>query len=215
METKKHNIGEFLENLSSASSTPGGGSASALTGSIAASLVSMVARLTLTKKEDQFVAVAAEMEDVVSKADQLRDQLLDLADQDTAAFDGVMAAYRLPKSTDEEKSSRSEKIQDALKHATEVPYHIAEACNDILMLVDVVANRGVRTAVSDAGTAAGLAEAALHSALLNVDINLKSIKDEKYLHIYHIKKEDLSKAAKIHKNAILVVVEDWINPEHE
>lgn len=214
METKNLSISEYMEKLSAGSSTPGGGSASAVTGSIAAALVAMIARLTMAKKEGGYEAVAAQMEEVAAHADDLRDHLLLLADEDSAAFEKVLEAYRLPKESDAERETRDVEIQKAMRHAIEVPFHIAERCNTVLHLSEVVANKGVRTAVSDAGTAAGLAEAALHSALLNVDINLKSVKDQKYIHLYHLKKEDLAKNAKMHKRATLAIVEDWVNPEH-
>ncbi|MBI1729508.1 cyclodeaminase/cyclohydrolase family protein [Candidatus Acetothermia bacterium] len=212
--TQKLSIHEYLDHLAAASPTPGGGNASAVCGSFAAALVAMVSRLTLNKREEPFLAYAREMEETTRLADRLRLDLLELADQDCSAFDSVMAAYKLPKATDPEKQRRKEKIQAALKQATEVPYHIAERCQKVLELAQRVADKGARTAVSDAGTAAGLAEAALHSALLNVDINLKAIKDEKFVHLYHKKRVDLAKQARIRKDAILTIVEDWINPEN-
>jgi formiminotetrahydrofolate cyclodeaminase len=214
MDTKKLSIEEYLEQLSSSNATPGGGNAAALAGSLAASLVSMVCRLTLGKKDEPYAAAHAEMEEVVAKADQLRDELIDLGDEDCSAFDAVMACYKLPKDTDEEKAARKDQMQSALKNATEVPFHIAERCEKVLELAQTAANKGVRTAVSDAGTSAGLAEASLHSALLNVDINLKYIKDEKYVHLYHKKRVDLAHQAQVRKDAILAIVEDWINPEN-
>jgi formiminotetrahydrofolate cyclodeaminase len=212
--TQDLSIHEYLEHLAAASSTPGGGNASAVCGSFAAALVAMVSRLTLNKKEEPFLGYAREMEETTRMADRLRLELLELADQDCTAFDHVMASYKLTKTTDQEKQARKEEIQAALKHATEVPYHIAERCGQVLELAQSVADKGVRTAVSDAGTAAGLAEAALHSALLNVDINLKAIKDEKYVHLYHKKRVDLAKQARTRKDAILTTVEDWISPEN-
>lgn len=214
METKKLAIEQYLEQLSSSAATPGGGNAAALTGSLAACLVSMVCRLTLGKKDEPYASVHGQMEEIVSQSDKLRDELVDLGDQDCAAFDAVMACYKLPNSSDEEKAARKEQMQAALKNATEVPFHIAERCDKVLELAQEAANKGVRTAVSDAGTSAGLAEAALHSALLNVDINLKYIKDEKYVHLYHKKRVDLAHQAQVRRRAILAIVEDWINPEN-
>ena len=213
MKTVDLTLRAFLEKLASSAPTPGGGSASAISGSIAAALVAMIGRLTLNKKVQEYQLVASEMEEIVQKADHFSNELVELADRDSAAFDRVMAAYRLPKSTEGEQAARQRAIQEALKGATEVPYRIAEACEAVLELAQRAAAKGVRTAVSDAGTAAALAEAGLHSALLNVDINLKSIQDEKYRHLYHKKCIDLAKQARIRKDAILAIVEDWIRPE--
>jgi formiminotetrahydrofolate cyclodeaminase len=212
MKIADSTLREYLERLASSAPTPGGGSASAVVGGMAAALVAMIGRLTLNKKGQEYRAVADEMQEIVQKADVLRAELLALADRDSAAFDRVMAAYRLPKSTDSEQKERQETLQEALRGATEAPYRIAEACETVLELAQRAAAKGVRMAVSDAGTAAALAEAGLHSALLNVDINLKSIQDEKYRHLYHKKCTDLAKQARIRKDAILTVVEDWIRP---
>ncbi len=204
---------EFLERLASSTPTPGGGSAAAVAGSMAAALVAMLGRITLKRREPEYQAVASEMEEITWKADRLREGLVRLADQDAQAFERVLAAYRLPQSSERAKEERQQAIQEALKGATEVPYRISEACATVLELAQQAAAKGVRSAVSDAGTAAGLAEAAIHAALLNVDINLKLIQDEKYRHLYHKKCADLAKQAKIRKEAILAIVEDWIRPE--
>ncbi len=213
MTTAELKLREFSDRLASAAPTPGGGSASATAGSLAAALVAMVGRLTLGKLEgEEHVVEREQMEQAVQTADRLRLELLELADRDAEAFEQVMAAYRLPKSTEEEKSKRRATLQEALKGATEVPYRIAEICEEVLQLAKTMADRGARTAVSDAGTAASLAAAALHSALLNVDINLKHIKDERYRHVYHKKREDLARQAQVQRDAILAIVEDWIRP---
>lgn len=213
MNTANLTIRELLEKIASSAPTPGGGSASAVAGSMAAALVAMIGRLTLNRKGKEYQLVASEMEAIVQKADHLRDELLSLADRDAAAFERVMAAYRLPKSSESEQATRQQAVQEALKGATDVPHRIAAACEAVLELAQRAAAKGVRSAVSDAGTAASLAEAGLHSALLNVDINLRSIQDEKYRHLYHKKCSDIAKQARVRKDAILAIVEDWIRPE--
>ncbi len=213
MNTANLTLREFFDKLSSAAPTPAGGAASAVVGGMAAALVAMMGRLTLKRQEKEYQRVASEMKEIVQRADRLRDELLRLADQDAAAFDRVMAAYRLAKSSEREQVKRQQAIQTALKGATEVPHRIAAACDAVLELAQKAAAKGVRSAVSDAGTAASLAEAGLHSALLNVDINLKTIRDEKFRHLYHKKCTDLAKQARVRKDAILAIIEDWIRPE--
>lgn len=202
-----------MGRLASSAPTPAGGSAAAIAGALAAALVAMIGRITLNRKEKEYQAVAPEMEMITRKADQLRGDLVELADQDAQAFEGVMAAYRLPKSGEDKQAERQRAIEEALKRATEVPYRTAEACEAVLALAERAVAKGVRIAVSDAGTAACLAEAALHSALLSVDINLKLIRSEKYRRLYHKKCAALAKQARIRKDAILAIVEDWIRPE--
>ena len=216
MNTATSTISEFAERLASADPTPGGGAAAAVVGSLAAALVAMVGRVTLKGKDkknpDRPEEEYEQLKAIVEEADDLRVQLLELADRDAEAFEQVMAAYKLPKATDEEKAKRQETLQEALKGAAEVPYQVAENCGKVLELAQHVADLSSRSVVSDAGTAASLAEAALHSALLNVDINLKYIKDEKFCHVYRKKREDLAKQARIRKDATLAIVEDWIRP---
>ena len=159
----------FAEALASDAPTPGGGSASALAGALAAGLVAMVARLT-----------PGELDDVAAEGDALRDELLALVDEDAAAFDAVMASFRLPKETPGEQAARSEAIQAAYRGAVDPPLRVCTRSARILELALRVAERGNPNAVSDAGVAALLAGAALEGAGLNVRINLGSIKDEGY-----------------------------------
>jgi len=197
---------EYLEKLASEAPTPGGGSASGVVGGLAAALVAMVGRLTINKLEDE--GLRRRLEGVVGEADSLRRRLLGLADEDEEAFDRVMAAYKLPKSTDEEKEERRAAIQEALKGATEVPCRTAEACLKVLEKARVMAEHGTPTAISDVGTAAYLAEAALHSALLNVDINLKYLKDEAFRSEYAQKRETLAQEApKLREETLKLVKE--------
>ncbi len=159
----------FAEALASDAPTPGGGSASALAGALAAGLVAMVARLT-----------PGELDDVAAEGDALRAELLTLVDEDAAAFDAVMAAFRLPKETPEQQAGRSEAVQAAYRGAVEPPLRVCMRTVRVLELALRVAGNGNPNAVSDAGVAALLASAALEGAGLNVQINLGSIKDEAY-----------------------------------
>ncbi|MGO0122717.1 cyclodeaminase/cyclohydrolase family protein [Desulfothermobacter acidiphilus] len=163
-------LGQFLQEAASASPTPGGGSVAALTGALAASMVSMVANLTLGK--EKFRDVAPDMERLSQRARAVMDELGQLLEADMAAFQAYMEALRLPKSTLEEKNHRRQKLQGALQRAVEVPLKIAERCLEVLHLAHEAAVKGNEMAVSDAGVAGHLAWGALQAALLNVDINL-------------------------------------------
>ena len=171
-------VSEFLNELASAAPAPGGGSAAALAGAMGAALVSMVCHLTLGRKK--YADVQDDMAAVVAQSEGLRRELSDLLQADVEAYTAVSSAYQLPKGTDEDKAARSVAIQDALKQATIVPMRVAEACVRVLDLCRPVAEKGNVNAVSDAGVAALLAEAALRSAALNVIINLKAIQDQSF-----------------------------------
>jgi len=171
-------IKEFLDELSSGSPTPGGGAASALVGSVAASLSSMVANLTIGKKK--YLEYENEMKNIVSRAKDLRDRLLKLMDEDVVVFNKIMDAYKLPKNTDEEINIRKLKIEDASKKACEVPLNTAKLCLEVMNLAAVVVEKGNKNAVSDGACSAYFSDAAINGALMNVKINLKNISDEKF-----------------------------------
>ncbi|MGC8663100.1 MAG: glutamate formimidoyltransferase [Thermoplasmata archaeon] len=171
-------IKEFLDELSSGSPTPGGGAASALVGSIAASLSSMVANLTVGKKK--YLEYENEMKEIVIRAKDLRNQLLKLMDDDVEVFNRIMDAYKLPKNTNEEISIRKAKIEEASKKACEVPLTTAKLCLDVIKLANIVVEKGNKNAVSDGACSAYFADAAINGALMNVKINLKNISDENF-----------------------------------
>jgi formiminotetrahydrofolate cyclodeaminase len=176
---KDKSIELFLEELASKSATPGGGSAAAIMGSMAAGLISMVCNLTIGKKNHEHLE--SEMRDVLVKSETLRHELLSMVKDDVTVFDQVMAAYGLPKQSEEEKSLRSETIQAALKAATDVPLACAKACREVIELSRAVAERGNKNVVSDAGVAVTAAEAAFKSAALNVYVNAGAIRDEGFV----------------------------------
>ncbi|MEW6036868.1 MAG: methenyltetrahydrofolate cyclohydrolase [Pseudomonadota bacterium] len=171
-------IQQFLDELASKSATPGGGSAAAIMGAMGAALIGMVCNLTVGKKN--YEAVEAEMADVLARAEALRAQSMDLIRADIEAFDRVMAAYALPRETEEDKAARGKAIQEALKAAAEVPLACARLCVDIIELSEIAAQKGNRNLVSDAGVAVMAAHAALKSAALNVYVNAKGVKDEAF-----------------------------------
>lgn len=166
-ELREQAIGEFLAALSSGNPTPGGGSAAALSGALAAALGCMVCALAGRKKEDQELSALSE------RLLSLREGLLDLAGEDAEAFSGVMAAYRVPK----DDPGRKKAIEEALAGAADVPLRVAAACVEILDILVELTPHATPQSASDVGVAARLAGAAVDSALLNVTINLAYMKD--------------------------------------
>ena len=171
-------IATFLDGLASAAPTPGGGGAAAISGAMGAALVSMVCNLTIGKKK--YVEVEAELKDMLAQSEALRAQLTGMIAEDVAAFDAVMGAYGLPKATDEEKAVRAERIQAALKVATDVPLACCRACRAVIDLANVVADKGNLNVISDAGVAVLSAHAGLRSAALNVYVNAKGLDDRDF-----------------------------------
>lgn len=168
-------IRDFLAAAASDAPTPGGGSVAALGGALAASMVCMVAALTLKKLPAGDERAA--LETIYARGRALLEAFEDLAEEDMAAFAGLMQAYRLPRASEEESRRRAQAVQDALARATRVPLETAGRCVATLELALEAARRGSRNAVSDAGVAANLAAGALEAALINVDINVVSLTD--------------------------------------
>ncbi len=171
-------VSQLLAALASPDPTPGGGTAAAIAGAMGTSLLVMVAGLAKSKNntDDEKAALATAR----AAIDPITKQLTDLADADTESFDAVMAAYRLPKATDQDKAARTKAIQSALRGATEIPLATLRACANALGHAQVVADYGNRSAESDVGVAIGLLKAAATGAAANVRINLEGIKDDGY-----------------------------------
>jgi formiminotetrahydrofolate cyclodeaminase len=174
----QRSVETFLDELAGAAPTPGGGSAAAIIGAMGAALLSMVCNVTLGKKGQE--AVESDMKAVRDESERLRARLTAMVAEDIAAFDGLMAAYRLPKASDEEKSRRAEAIQSNLRAATETPLACARACAEVVVLARRVAEKGFAGVISDAGVGVLAANSALRSAALNVYINAPSLKDRAY-----------------------------------
>ena len=170
---------EFLEELSTNSPAPGGGSVAALSGSLGASLSSMVAALTHEKKE--MLASKPLMDEIGIEAQILKDRLADLIKEDANAFNSVIAAIRLPQNTKEEKIYRDAAIQKANEYAIEVPMETAEKCFRVLQLSEKLVDNGNPNSVSDAGVAAEVALAGIRGAGMNVMINLSGLEDLSYV----------------------------------
>jgi formiminotetrahydrofolate cyclodeaminase len=172
---KDNNIELFLDDLASRKPTPSGGSAAAVMGAMGAALVSMVCNLTLGKT--QYRDFEEEFKSVLTKAEELRRDLTKMIEEDVQAFDAVMRAYGMPRLTKDETATRAQAIQTALKTATLVPMRCCRACREVITLGSVVAEKGNRNVISDAGVAAVAAYAALRSAALNVFTNARAITD--------------------------------------
>lgn len=171
-------IQAFLDKLAGESPEPGGGSAAALVGALSAALVSMVANLTLGR--EKYASVQAEAADLLAASEDLRRRLEDFVTLDTSAYAAVAAAMKLPRDSDEQKAERTRVLQAALLGAADVPLRVAETAVEVSRLSALAAEIGNVNAVSDAGVAALLAEAAAQSAALNVKINLAWIADEPF-----------------------------------
>ncbi len=172
-------LNQFLEELASSAPVPGGGSGSALAGALGAGLLSMVCNLTIGKKG--YEDVQEEMRRILARSEEIRLTLPKLLQADTEVYSQVMAANRMPRKTDDEKTARDAAMQKALQAAAEIPLQIAALCAEIVELCLPAAQKGNKWAVSDAGVGALLAEASMRGALLNVEINLASIKDAAFV----------------------------------
>ena len=158
---------------------PGGGSISALCGSIAAALTEMVAGLTIGKKK--YAEVEEQMKQLAERVQQIRQQLILDVDRDSEAYNVVFAAFQMPKDTDEQKAARSAQIQEATKIAANVPMEVARRVYSLLSDIEEVVSNGNQNAVTDGCVAMMSARNAIIGALFNVRINLTSIKDEQYV----------------------------------
>jgi formiminotetrahydrofolate cyclodeaminase len=172
-------VTNFLDELASSAPAPGGGSVAALSGALGAALVSMVCNLTLGKKA--YADVQDDITDLLAQSEALRDKLTGLLEEDVKAYTGYSTAAKMPRGTDDEKAERAVAMQAALKVATDVPLSIAEAAVEVMDVCQPAADKGNKWAVSDAGVAVLMAEAALRSAALNVLINLGTLKDQEFV----------------------------------
>jgi len=201
---KDMNLKSFLDTTISDAPVPGGGSVAALSGALAAALSGMVANLTIGKKK--YADFEAPMKEVLERMNVLKDELLEDIDRDAKAFDGVMACFKMPKETDEDKKNRKEAMQKAFKEASEVPFEVAKKCIKIMDEAEYVVVNGNKNAVTDGAVSAMMARTACLSALYNVRINLSSIKDEEYKNNLEKEVEILESLAKERETAILSLV---------
>lgn len=172
-------MNEFLDELASNSPAPGGGSVAALAGAIGAALTSMVCRLTIGKKK--YADVQKEIESILQQSEQLRGELTAVIEEDTNAFNKVMAAFGLPKETEDQQRQRIAAVQAATKDATLVPLKVMQLSEQAIALAKTVAEKGNKNSISDAGVAALLLQAASSGAALNVRINVGSLTDATFV----------------------------------
>jgi formiminotetrahydrofolate cyclodeaminase len=175
----KLSIVEFLEKTASSDPVPGGGSIAALSAALAASLSEMVANLTMGKKD--YAPAEEEMKMISKEASRYRNKLFQDIDKDSDAYRQVIAAFKLPKDTEEKKEQREQAIQVGLKQAALVPLGVAKDAFKIIDLAKQVVKKGNKNAVTDGAVAAMMARTAVLSALYNVKINLGSIKDSAFV----------------------------------
>lgn len=179
------NLTAFERVLDPADNATGGGAASAVSGAMGAALVGMVARLSIGKKNmsepDEYYEKRAEYAEALATA------LMDGSNADSAAFDKVMEAFRLPRETEEEKIARSAAIQVATMGATETPLQNAERCGQVLELAASLAGKSNKNAASDLDCAVYLATAGLKGALSNAEINIDSLKDEAVVETFRVR----------------------------
>ena len=170
---------DLLDAFASSDPTPGGGSAAALLGALGASLLAMVAGMPKTKNNTPEERTA--LDTARARLLELRQTLMDLIDRDAGAYDRVVAAYRLPKTTDEEKAGRKAVVQEALQYATDVPLETLRTCVEALDAAGTVVQAGNPSAISDVAVAIQTLMAGSAAALLNVQVNLESVTDQTFV----------------------------------
>ena len=208
VNSRNQGLEEFLTDLGSDDPTPGGGSAAAVTGALGAALCEMVASLTLDKKK--YKDVGTTFRRILNKANSLRNGFLEALDEDIQAYNEVIDAYRLPSDSEEENEKRTKIIQSALKNATVPPLKIAQLAIEVLKLSKECAISGNRNAITDAGTSAILANAAVQSAMFNVDINLSSISDSNFVREKKRKRENFSEIAQKKSEEVVKILEEQV-----
>ena len=208
-ELGQKKIHSFLDELSSSSPAPGGGSVSALAGALATSLTSMVANLTFGKKK--WDSLYDQMCLLGEKSQSLKDELTILIDEDTNAFNLVLNAYRLPATSNNDIKKRNLAIEDSMKYAASVPFKTLNLCAEAMELAMTAASHGNQNSISDSGVAAELAYAGANGAALNVKINLNEIKDKKFCDEMEIKTQNIANDLSKKINLIRKIIDKSLN----
>lgn len=195
---------DFTHETASESPAPGGGSISAYVGALGAALGTMVANLSSHKRgwDDRW----EEFSNWAEKGKEYHDALLKRVDEDTAAFNKIMAAFGMPKSSEKEKAERQIAILKATKNAIEVPLKVMQLAHDSMEVMKAMAEFGSPNSVSDAGVGALCARTAVEGAFLNVKINVTSYEDKKYVSDCLKKGEEILQSAKQNESIILEMV---------
>jgi formiminotetrahydrofolate cyclodeaminase len=178
IDIRKQDIGDFLDEVAAGTAAPAGGAASALGGAMGAALLSMVARLTIGRKA--YADVQEEMKQILARCEAIRQEMTNLAQLDGHVFERVMAAYRMPKKTEAQRSTRTAAIENTLMDATQVPLKVAVEASELFDHALILARKGNKNAASDAGAGLLLLDAAMRAALMNVDINISLLNDEAF-----------------------------------
>jgi formiminotetrahydrofolate cyclodeaminase len=201
-------INDFSDDLGSSSPAPGGGSVAALSGVLAASLVLMVSKISLKHTSSDYERI--KLEEIISKDERCKNQLLQLINDDTLAFNKITNNYKLPKSTEVEKQVRRDAIQSATKHAAKVPLKTARLGMEILEIVDDLTQLGYDQTISDIGVAGLMSYSAIIGAIWNVNINLNSIKDTEFVNQLKPEIDEILKQTDSHWTKIKNNVDDKI-----
>lgn len=196
----------FGEILGSDAPAPGGGSVAALAGSLGADLVSMVC--ALSKGREELADCEEMLSSTMAQAKELAARLMKSVDSDTEAFNGVMAAFRMPKNTDEEKQSRTKAIQAGYKEAVQSPFNIAQDCLAVLKLATNLIAKSNPNTLSDLGVGAEMAVTGLEGAVMNVRINLPSIKDTDFTVKTAEQAADMLSAGRTLRNSVYNYVQE-------
>lgn len=178
-------VNEYLEKLASSEPVPGGGGASAIAAALGTALASMVANLTIGK--EKYAEYQPEINKVIQEACQVREELLQLSNQDAEVFYPLSQAYGIPK----DNPDREEVLEDALKLAADIPLKIMLKIIDALKLHERLLGHSSKLAVSDIGTGASIAKGALQGAFLNVAVNTKLMKNREYASEINIKAREI------------------------
>ena len=202
------NLSAFADETASESPAPGGGSISAYVGALGVSLATMVANLSSHKKgwDERW----EEFSDWAEKGEALKNELVKLVDADTKAFNRIMEAFGLPKSTDEEKAIRSKAIQDATRYAIDIPFQVMQASFNSMEVIRAMAETGNPNSVSDAGVGALCARAAVMGAFMNVRINAAGYDDKCFVEEIVNKGREIEQKAIALEQEILKVVNEKI-----
>lgn len=202
------NLSAFADETASESPAPGGGSISAYVGALGVSLATMVANLSSHKKG--WDARWQEFGDWAEKGQTIKQELIKLVDADTEAFNKIMTAFSLPKSTDEEKAARKKAIQDATKFAIEIPFRVMELSYNSMEIIRAMASDGNPNSVSDAGVGALCARSAVMGAFMNVRINAAGYDDKAYVAEIIKKGQEIEMKTQLEEASILKIVNEKI-----
>ncbi len=199
----QNSFSSFFDDLASDKSSPGGGSVAALTGAQSVSLVLMVARLTIGKKK--YAAVENEIKEIINQGSSLKDSLLKKVEEDILIFQKIMAAYSLP------KDQRDDPLQEALSKSALFSFSMIEEAFAILKLAHKIAEIGNRNLISDAAIAVLLAMTCIESSIVNVNINLKPLKDKSLINTMTAKMQTILGQAKQIKQQALQITDQYLS----